>query len=172
MSVKIYKPNLHSVIRDKVLDVLESKALKVVNVAAHSHETKRDTGNQENAYGYGVYFDGELKRHGMARVWPAETPAVVKDKEYWGKELVLDFLNSYHPELAGFTVIIVNAMPYSSWQEEGHTPKGKIYRIISQTWRTFTNQIGEIADAFNLKKLRDVTVWRWERNPGDYISMK
>lgn len=120
---------------NKVVNFLSHHGSMIARQAAMTHDTKVETGNQEDAYGWGVYYNKQLVNWGYAnQAMIAVKPH--RDKyggKSYGKEWIFDFLaNDFIPESNGFCLVVANAAPYSVSHELGDTPTGRKYRIISQ----------------------------------------
>lgn len=132
---------------NKVVNFLSHHGSMIAHQALATHDTKVETGNQEDAYGWGVYYNKQLVNWGYA---DPSMRASKPHRDKWGglsygKEWIFDFLaNEFIPEKEGFCLIVANAAPYSVSHEMGDTPTGRKYRIISQVF----NYMGPLKNAF------------------------
>lgn len=126
----------------------------IINKAIKTKETDRETGAQENAYCAGVYYNGELRVMAFANAAPQEVP---KNGHYWGHKMAKKFLTTdFHPELAGFCLVVANVMWYSWIQEEGLLTKKGIrqWRILSQEYVGLTDALRKLKDEYPKLKIR------------------
>lgn len=126
---------LQDIYMKQIINYLSFQGEMISQRASMNHDTKVDTGNQEDAYGWGIYFNKQLIEWGYAKpAMMAKKPH--RDKyggESYGKEWIFDFLaNDFVPQSEGFVLVVANAAPYSVSHELGDTPTGRKYRIISQ----------------------------------------
>ena len=163
----IYVPNIVAHGAYVYIRELSQIGHRIAQRANLQKQTKRITGNQECAYGWAVYYKGKLQNYGVPRVWPAEQPRYRNGKAYWGREQLEEFLDTYQPSGQGFELIIVNAMWYSSLQEEGHIQSGRTYKIITQTWTKFKMEAGEFFTKMKVppQQLKKMRMWYWTSNP-------
>ena len=122
---------------DKMVRYLAKEGARLAKRAADTKNTKNRTFNQEDAFGYVVFYDGKVKSKGYAN----PTPKAEKGHKGWdaigipdgsGREWLDDFMQTWKPESRGFVLIIVNAAFYSVIQEEKRGAVQSDYRIISQ----------------------------------------
>lgn len=143
----------------KVINYLDHRGYWMVKQAWNTPKppsTGIETGNQRDAYGYGIYYNKQLVKIGYPEEMIATEPH--KDKyggESYGREWIFDFLaNEFVPETDGFYLVVANAAPYSVAQEQGLTATGKKYKIISQIWGMMLREQKQIKgseiSAFNI----------------------
>lgn len=127
--------NLYQKSVNKLIDYLSKEGDKLIKKAAASKDTKNDTQNQLDAYGWCVYYDGHKKAQGF--LTPNRTAERMRNgwsrkgiPQGYGRDDVIAFFDSYKPESRGFILVCVNAVFYSTIQEAGYAQKK--YRIISQ----------------------------------------
>lgn len=122
----------------QMVSYLAKEGQRIAMDALFTKQTDNDTMNQQDAYGYGVFYNGLLKKKGYAvtaelsrgkhRGWdkigvPAGT----------GREWLDEFFAEWKPESKGFVLIVVNAAFYSGILEQGRqNASGKKFQIISQ----------------------------------------
>lgn len=118
---------------NRMLSLLEAQGKKIIAEAKATKETKNDTFNQYDAFGYLVYFNGDLKR------WSSFPPKAEKPHKGWEKHDIPAatgsawaemFKDEFKPPKKGFSLVVFNAAFYSRIQEEG-TASVK-YKILSQ----------------------------------------
>lgn len=124
-----------------MVDYLAKQGDRIIKEAARTADTTERTGNQGDAYGWAVYYDGILKKMGF---WTPLPAAHEKHKGYQdipdgtGRQWVTDFFrNEFVPADKGFTLVCVNAAYYTVFLEKGVGGKRKPttkYRIISQIY--------------------------------------
>ena len=138
---------------NKVINFLSHHGSMIARQALATHDTKVDTANQEDAYGWGVYYNRQLVNWGYA---DPSMRASEPHRDKWGglsygKEWIFDFLtNEFIPEKDGFCLVVANAAPYSVSHEMGNTPTGRKYRIISQA----VNYIKGLQGAFKNSEIK------------------
>lgn len=122
-----------------MVDYLAKQGDRIIKDAAMTAATTERTGNQGDAYGWAVYYDGVLKKMGFWTPMPAahEKHRGYKDTpEGTGRQWVTDyFRNEYIPADRGFSLVCVNAAFYTVFLEKGVGGKKKPvtkYRVISQ----------------------------------------
>lgn len=120
-----------------MVEYLAKEGARLAKNAATSKDAKNRTKNQLDAFGYMVFFNGEVKKKGYA--YP--TPQAEKGHRGWdaigvpdgsGREWLDDFMQTWKPESKGFVLIVVNAAFYSVILEEGRGKVQSRFRIISQ----------------------------------------
>lgn len=119
----------------QVIDYLAKEGSRIADDAKGTRDTNIDTGNQEDAYGWGVYYQGKLVRYGYPVPKGATEKHVdIHGKKGWGRDWIYKFLSQdFKPETNGFCLVVANAAWYSIDHEYGATPTGAVYRIISQS---------------------------------------
>lgn len=120
---------------NQVIDYLASEGERIAIDAKGTRDTNIDTGNQEDAYGWGVYFQGKLVKYGYPVPKGATEKHVdINGQKGWGRDWIFQFLSKdFKPETDGFCLVVANAAWYSVDHEDGATPTGTKYRIISQS---------------------------------------
>lgn len=117
---------------------LTEDAERILQKANQTRETQNDTYNQEDAYGYGIYYNDKLLKKGYLN----DTPKANEIHKGWAKHNIeantgrgyLDeYLDNYKPSKKGLTLIVVNAVYYSPILEDGRQGNsGRRYKILSQ----------------------------------------
>lgn len=134
----------------KIVDYLAKKGDEVIRKAAATRDTKRRKGNQLDAYGWCVYCGG--KKMGQGFLTPGKTADTPhngwSNKGYgrtFGRDDVVLFFDEYKPQSDGFILVCVNAVFYTTIQENPNTGRGQVkYRVISQ----IASDMQNIADNF------------------------
>lgn len=121
---------------NKVIKFLAYHGEMICESAWQTAATKVRTGNQRDAFGWGVYYKKKLVRFGYGG--PMIATESHRDKwgdDSFGREWIFDWLNNeFIPETDGFCLVVANAAYYSISHEAGDTPTGRKYRIISQIY--------------------------------------
>lgn len=116
---------------------LAKEGKRLASEALRSKETKNRTLNQSDAFGYGVWFNGELKAKGYA------TPSRQAGRMHrgygsvptgYGRDWLDDWLNSFKPESKDFVLAVVNAAFYTKFLEAGTNLAQRKFRVISQIY--------------------------------------
>lgn len=130
------KTRASSTINGRIVDVLLNEGIRIMEEAEASRDTNNVTGNQHDAYGCAVYYNGnKVKDAYLDEI--ATRPARLKGsyaKYRDGRKNIEDFLNSYDAESGNrYVLVVANAMIYSVWQEHGMVPTvNRTIRILSQ----------------------------------------
>lgn len=121
-----------------MVKALAKEGENIIEEAARTKDTKVDTGNQLDAYGYAVYYNGEQKLVGYLDPFQNATEkhagwAKRGIEPNTGRGWLSDFLNEYKLDnTRGFTLIVVNAAFYTNILERGGGNLIRKYRVISQ----------------------------------------
>lgn len=134
----------------KIVEYLAKKGDEIIRKAALTRGTKRRKGNQLDAYGWCVYYGG--KRAAQGYLTPSKTADTPhrgwSNKGYgrtFGRDDVVLFFDEYEPQSDGFILVCVNAVFYTTIQENPNTGRGQVkYRVISQ----IASDMQNIADNF------------------------
>lgn len=122
---------------NKIVDYLAGQGKKIIHNAIQTKDTRQRTQNQNDAYGWAVYYNGREMRRGY---WTAAPQANEKrngwsgagiDRGY-GREDLVKYFDEYKPKSNGFQLIVVNAVFYTAIQEAGGGRLKHKYRIITQ----------------------------------------
>lgn len=114
------------------IDKFSKEGQRLCRRAATTRDTARRTGNQEDAYGWAVFYEGECKAKGYYH--PSRT-ATRMHRGYgsvpvgYGRDWLNEFFLKYSPRLKGFDLVVVNAVFYT-----GIIEKTTDYRVISQIY--------------------------------------
>lgn len=135
---------------DKIVDYLAKQGDKIIRKAAATRDTKRRKGNQLDAYGWCVYYEGKKMKQGFLTPGKtAETPhngwSAKGYGRTFGRDDVILFFDEYKPQSDGFILVCVNAVFYTTIQETGGAQKK--YRIISQVASDMQNIAGNFKGA-------------------------
>ena len=123
---------------NKIVDYLAKQGDKIIHKAAQSKDTRNRKKNQLDAYGWCVYYGGKKMKQGyLTPNRTAESPHNDwKNKGYgrtFGRDDVQLFFDDYKPESNGFILVCVNAVFYTTIQENPNSRRAQTkYRIISQ----------------------------------------
>lgn len=99
----------------------------LIQDAYYEAEFSNRTYNLRDSYGYGVYFNGALEAKGFIGSAKASEP----NKGVSGRPEIESYLNGYQANRSGWELIILAAVWYAQDLEEGFTPSGRIYKVIS-----------------------------------------
>lgn len=128
---------------------LRKIGMQIIKEAELTRGTKNKFGNQNDAYGFCIFYDGKEVPDGRGYLDEISTrPAVIYKEEIYGRDAIDEFFDNYDKAATGpfYTLVVANVMPYSYWQEHGLVPNVN-YRIsiLSQIGRTldeFASQLG------------------------------
>ena len=97
---------------------------------------KHRTRNLYDSYGFGVYYEGRLKRMGYLSTSPNATETKRwYDKKLYGRTEIERFLKStYKPKSKGMELVIAAAMPYGKVLENASSGQTQKYRVISMAY--------------------------------------
>lgn len=121
---------------DKIVDYLAGQGKRIIHDAIQTKDTRQRTQNQNDAYGWAVYYNGKEMRRGY---WTSAPQANEKRNGWsaagiergYGREDLVEYFRDYKPKTTGFQLIVVNAVFYTSLLEKGIGVKRK-YRVITQ----------------------------------------
>ncbi len=123
---------------NRIVDYLGREGDRIIKLAARTAETTERTGNQGDAYGWGVFYNGSLKKIGFWTPLPAAHKA---HKGYGdvpdgtGRQWVTEFFRGeYESKSKGFELVCVNAAFYTAIQERGGGRLKHKWRVISQVY--------------------------------------
>ena len=122
---------------NKIVDYLSGQGKKIIHDAIQTKDTRQRTQNQNDAYGWAVYYNGREMRRGY---WTSAPQANEKRNGWanaginpgYGREDLVKYLDEYKPKSNGFQLIVVNAVFYTAIQEAGGGRLKHKYRIITQ----------------------------------------
>lgn len=139
------KPNMDAI------NELARIGQEAVNAAQRSKRAGNITGNQYESFAYGVYFNGERYRSGLAKDhdWHEDAEGNLtrkgspkeKRRGKYGFSEALHAVRGHHPERRGYELYLTNAMWYSMYHERWGI------RIISQE---VLSAMRKVADKFNV----------------------
>lgn len=120
------------------IESLTKDAERILEKANATRQTKNDTYNQEDAYGYGIYYNGKLLKKGYLN----DTPLAKEIHKGWAKHNIKantgrgyldEYLDNYKQSKKGLTLVVANAVYYSPILEDGRqSNNGRRYKILSQ----------------------------------------
>lgn len=143
---------------NKIVEYLAAQGKNIINDAIRTKTTRYRTKNQNDAYGWAVYYNGKE----MQRGYLTATPQATQKRNGWkragiergfGRSDVIDFLNSYAPKGNGFQLIVVNAVFYTKILERGGGGVKSRYRVISQEFSNMAKVGRLIARNFTVTTL-------------------
>lgn len=144
---------LYDIAVQRMINYLAQQGKKIVTEAMNTKAVGNRTFNQNDAFGYVVYHNGEIKKKGYANPIPMSTQthhgwSKHGIPEGTGREWLNDFIASYDEvPKKGFALLIVNAAFYSKIQEVKYK-----YQIISQVY----GELDTIATKFKGAEVREL----------------
>lgn len=133
-----------------VINYLDKKGKELVDKAARTADTEERTGNQGDAFGYGIYYQKKLVKMGFWTPTPAatKTHADTKGGRSYGRQWIIEwFRDKFIPETDGFCLVVANAAFYSYYHENMKGNIKKRYRIVSQIFSDMTSLQKDIKGA-------------------------
>lgn len=143
---------------DKMVDYLAGQGKKIIHDAIQTKDTRQRTQNQNDAYGWAVYYNGREMRRGY---WTS-TPQANEKRNGWtnaginpgyGREDLVKYFDEYKPKSNGFQLIVVNAVFYTAIQEAGGGRLKHKYRIITQEFSNMTEAGRGVSKTFTVNLL-------------------
>ena len=121
---------------------LEKYAQKELSQMAGNHEFRNRTYNLQDSLCWILFYNGEKRSYGFYGGGRASEASVLHawgnaayQKEINGRELAQSFVDSYTPTVQnGWEVVWASVAPYGSYLEQGKTPMGIIFRVITQEY--------------------------------------
>ena len=118
-----------------LLDKLEEEGKTILAECEKEREYTHRTYNLHDSYGSAVYYNGVLQEDSIYYI----TPSAEKSKRWRGRWIrghdeLIDFLHEYNARKKGLDLVIVAAMPYASYLEDGAGKLKRKYRVISGAW--------------------------------------
>lgn len=143
------------------LQQLGKEALDFADREVHDkYKLGVDLGNQLDAYGYGVYFNGQLIKQGYlpkkrrmdhigkrGKNAGKMIPGAVgpdRHRHKYGRPEALHAIQQHVAQPVGYELFLCNAMYYSSVHEEG---RGKEYPVLSCAGKLLTSRVADIKGA-------------------------
>lgn len=126
---------------DRMVDYLSRRAADIIEKAMRTKTTAIETGNQIDAYGYAIWYKGNLEKKGIG---DPEHGRYAEDphKGYgdipeafgseWADMFISEFPSKHPLPKNAFCLVVFNAAFYSRILEEGGGDVKKRYQIISQ----------------------------------------
>lgn len=126
---------------DRMVDYLSRRAAEIIERAMQTKTTAIETGNQIDAYGYAIWYKGNLEKKGIG---DPEHGRYAEDphKGYgdipeafgseWADMFISEFPSKHPLPKNAFCLVVFNAAFYSRILEEGGGGVKKRYQIISQ----------------------------------------
>lgn len=126
---------------DRMVDYLSRRAAEIIERAMQTKTTAIETGNQIDAYGYAIWYKGNLEKKGIGDPEHGRY-AEVPHKGYgdipeafgseWADMFISEFPSKHPLPKNAFCLVVFNAAFYSRILEEGGGGVKKRYQIISQ----------------------------------------
>lgn len=127
----------------RVTALLSAEGRRIIEQAMRTKDTAIDTGNQMDAYGYAIWYKGDLvkKETGDSEYGKyAEEPHKGWEKNGipagygtdWADMFIKEFASAHPLPNDKFCMVVFNAAFYSKIQEEGGGKLKRSYKIISQ----------------------------------------
>lgn len=143
---------------DKIVDYLAGQGKKIIHDAIQTKDTRQRTQNQNDAYGWAVYYNGREMRRGY---WTSAPQANEKRNGWanaginpsYGREDLVKYLDEYKPKSNGFQLIVVNAVFYTAIQEAGGGRLKHKYRIITQEFSNMAEAGRSVSKKFTVNLL-------------------
>jgi len=134
----------------KQTKLLEEYADKELSAMATSHEFKNQTYNLQDSLVWIVYFNGEKRSYGFYGGGRAEENSYLHAWEKKdnmipvnGRQSAQQFVDTYEPTLKqGWVVVWASTAPYGAYLENGSTPRGLVFRVISQEYDSIKQTLG------------------------------
>lgn len=122
---------------NKIIDYLADKGKSIIQDAVATKDTRTRKRNQDDAYGWAVYFNGRQMKKG----YYTETRTAEKMRNGWkakgiepgyGRDDLESYFNQYKPKTNGFQLIVVNAVFYTEILEKGAAHLKRKFKVITQ----------------------------------------
>ncbi len=141
-NAEVFRKSWSNAVVVKQTKLLEDYAVQEMNKMAKTHDFKNDTYNLQDSLCWALYYNGEQRSYGFYGGGQA------RDKSFlhaWGKKesrvsvdgrgLAEAFVNEYEPTVkSGWEIIFAAVAPYGAYLELGSTPRGVLFRVISQEY--------------------------------------
>lgn len=143
---------------DKIVDYLAGQGKKIIHDAIQTKDTRQRTQNQNDAYGWAVYYNGREMRRGY---WTSAPQANEKRNGWanaginpgYGREDLVKYFDEYQHKSNGFQLIVVNAVFYTAIQEAGGGRLKHKYRIITQEFSNMEEAGRGVSKTFTVNLL-------------------
>ena len=143
---------------NKIVDYLAGQGKKIIHDAIQTKDTRQRTQNQNDAYGWAVYYNGREMRRGY---WTSAPQANEKRNGWanaginpgYGREDLVKYFDEYKPKSNGFQLIVVNAVFYTAIQEAGGGRLKHKYRIITQEFSNMAEAGRGVSKKFTVNLL-------------------
>lgn len=126
---------------DRMVDYLSRRAAEIIERAMQTKTTAIETGNQIDAYGYAIWYNGNLEKketgdpdHGRYAEVPHKGYGDIPEAfgSEWADMFISEFPSKHPLPKNAFCLVVFNAAFYSRILEEGGGGVKKRYQIISQ----------------------------------------
>lgn len=143
---------------NKIIDYLAAQGERIIHDAVQTKDTRQRTQNQNDAYGWTVYYNGKEMRRGY---WTS-APQANKKRNGWesagiesgyGREDLIQYFRDYKPKTTGFQLIVVNAVFYTGILEKGGGGVKRRYRVITQEFANMSEAGRKISSQSTVKLL-------------------
>ena len=143
---------------NKIVDYLAGQGKKIIHDAIQTKDTRQRTQNQNDAYGWAVFYNGREMRRGY---WTSAPQANEKRNGWanaginpgYGREDLVKYFDEYKPKSNGFQLIVVNAVFYTAIQEAGGGRLKHKYRIITQEFSNMAEAGRGVSKKFTVNLL-------------------
>ena len=143
---------------NKIVDYLAGQGKKIIHDAIQTKDTRQRTQNQNDAYGWAVYYNGREMRRGY---WTSAPQANEKRNGWanaginpgYGREDLVKYLDEYKPKSNGFQLIVVNAVFYTAIHEAGGGRLKHKYRFITQEFSNMAEAGRGVSRTFTVNLL-------------------
>lgn len=131
-----------------MIEEMAKEGERIIKDCENERDYTHRTQNLYDSYGYGVYYNGALKKIGFL----SSSPSAVKSKKWYGeglkgREEIKAFLNKEYSASKGLELVIAAAMPYAVVLEQGVGVSHK-YKVISMSY----DKLKEICPSFGTVK--------------------
>lgn len=139
---------------NRLIDELTRDGEMAIHDAYYNRDWNNRTYNLHDSYGSAVYYNGRLIKKTIRYVGPEQAKSGLNKEWVWtkgrsmqdfrgerrlpgdevqmrGRDEVMDFFSQYTPQGRGLELVIVAAMFYASYLEDGAGRLKKKYKVIS-----------------------------------------
>lgn len=119
----------------QTLEDLRKLGKSIITEAVRTRDTGNVLHNQHDAYAYSIYYNGQELTEERYFLQPEMTTGPAHPDGISGREASARFFSEFKaPTGNKLTLLVVNAMSYTYWQENGlvHNSVGWRFRVLSQ----------------------------------------
>lgn len=143
---------------DKIADHLAKEGERIIKDAVATKDTVARKRNQNDAYGWAVYYNGKEMRRGYYTQQPQATQmrngwANAGIPKGYGRDDLMQYLSEYKPKTNGFQLIVVNAVFYTKILEAGRGGVKHKYRVITHEFSNMAEVGRGISPKFTVSLL-------------------